>query len=157
MDSRFFRLTTSLGRLQKLIQKIKTEGMGRVALKGSDTVVLCQLAAYPQGQRFAELTERCELDPALISRILASLTRAGYVNKEGEPGKYNALYTLTPAGQQCADRVDAVIAAFRRQADNGITPEELETFYSVLQRMTANLEGALQDAPALFAPLHKEN
>ena len=157
MDSRFFRLTTSLGRLQKLIRKIKTEGMGRVALKGSDTVVLCQLAAYPQGQRFAELTERCELDPALISRTLAGLTRAGYVNKEGAPGKYNALYTLTPDGQQCADRVDAVIAAFRRQADNGITPEELETFYSVLQRMTANLEGALQDAPALFARLHKEN
>ena len=86
MDSRFFRLTTSLGRLQKLIRKIKTEGMGRGALKGSDTVVLCQLAAYPQGQRFAELTERCELDPALISRTLAGLTRACYVNKEGAPG-----------------------------------------------------------------------
>ena len=157
MDRRFFRLTTSLGRLQKLIQKIKAEGMGRVALKGSDTVVLCQLAAYPQGQRFAELTERCELDPALISRTLASLTRAGYVNKDGAPGKYNALYTLTPEGLQCADRVNTVITAFRQKADEDISPEELETFYSVLDRMTANLEGALQEKTTLFAPLQKEN
>ena len=157
MDTRFFRLTTSVGRLQKLIQKIKTEGMGQVDLKGSHTVVLCLLAACPEGLHFAELTERCELDPALISRVLASLTRAGYVNKDGAPGKYNALYTLTPEGLQCADRVNTVITAFRQKADKDISPEELETFYSVLDRMTANLEGALQEKTTLFAPLQKEN
>ena len=88
---------------------------------------------------------------------MASLTRAGYVNKDGAPGKYNALYTLTPAGQQCADRVNTVITAFRQKADEDISPEELETFYSVLDRMTANLEGALQEKTTLFAPLQKEN
>ena len=33
MQDRFIRLSVSLARLQKVIQRIKTSGMGRIALK----------------------------------------------------------------------------------------------------------------------------
>ena len=45
------------------------------------------------------MTERCGLDPAMISRVLAELVRSGLVEKRAESGKYNALYLLTNAGR----------------------------------------------------------
>ena len=95
MQDRFIRLSVSLARLQKVIQRIKTSGMGRIALKAGHTLVLCQLAAAPEGWHFSDLTERCDLDPAMISRVLADLVRSGLVEKCGAPGKYNALYLLS--------------------------------------------------------------
>ena len=95
MQDRFIRLSVSLARLQKVIQRIKTSGMGLIALKAGHTLVLCQLAAAPEGWHFSDLTERCDLDPAMISRVLADLVRSGLVEKCGAPGKYNALYLLT--------------------------------------------------------------
>ena len=102
MQDRFIRLSVSLARLQKVIQRIKTSGMGRIALKAGHTLVLCQLAAAPEGWHFSDLTERCDLDPAMISRVLADLVRSGLVEKCGAPGKYNALYLLTDAGRDRA-------------------------------------------------------
>ena len=58
MQDRFIRLSVSLARLQKVIQRIKTSGMGRIALKAGHTLVLCQLAAAPEGWHLSDLTER---------------------------------------------------------------------------------------------------
>ena len=63
MNDRFIRLSISLARLQKVIQRIKASGMSRIELKAGHTLVLCQLDAAPDGYRFSELTERCDLDP----------------------------------------------------------------------------------------------
>ena len=115
MNDRFIRLSISLARLQKVIQRIKTSGMGRIALKAGHTLVLCQLAAAPEGWHFSDLTERCDLDPAMISRVLADLVRSGLVEKCGAPGKYNALYLLTDAGRDRAARVTAVVRDVARR------------------------------------------
>ena len=53
---------------------------------GGHTLVLCRLAAAPEGLHFSELTERCGLDPAMISRVLAELVRSGLVEKRAESG-----------------------------------------------------------------------
>ena len=148
MNDRFIRLSVSLSRLQKVIQRIKTDGMNRIELKAGHTLVLCQLDAAPDGYRFSELTERCDLDPAMISRVLADL-----VQKCGAPGKYNAIYRLTEAGRDRAVRVRAVVADVSRRADEGIDPGELAIFYKVLAQLTENLEAVEADPTAAFAPL----
>ena len=51
MNDRFIRLSVSLSRLQKVIQRIKTDGMNRIELKAGHTLVLCQLDAAPDGYR----------------------------------------------------------------------------------------------------------
>ena len=45
MNDRFIRLSISLARLQKVIQRIKASGMSRIELKAGHTLVLCRLAA----------------------------------------------------------------------------------------------------------------
>ena len=155
MQDRFIRLSVSLARLQKVIQRIKTSGMGRIALKAGHTLVLCQLAAAPEGWHFSDLTERCDLDPAMISRVLADLVRSGLVEKCGAPGKYNALYLLTDAGRDRADRVTAVVRDVERRADEGIDPADLATFYKVLNQLTKNLEAVAADPAEAFEPLER--
>ena len=136
-----------------VIQRIKASGMSRIELKAGHTLVLCQLDAAPDGYRFSELTERCDLDPAMISRVLADLVRSGLVQKCGAPGKYNAIYRLTEAGRDRAVRVRAVVADVSRRADEGIDPGELAIFYKVLAQLTENLEAVEADPTAAFAPL----
>ena len=147
MNDRFIRLSISLARLQKVIQRIKASGMSRIEL------VLCRLAAAPEGLHFSELTERCGLDPAMISRVLAELVRSGLVEKRAESGKYNALYLLTNAGHDRAARVGAVVADVERRADEGIDPDDLATFYKVLDQLTRNLEAVDADPAEAFEPL----
>ena len=145
MNDRFIRLSISLARLQKVIQRIKASGMSRIELKAGHTLVLCRLAAVSEGLHFSELTERCGLDPAMISRVLAELVRSGLVEKRAESGKYNALYLLTNAGHDRAARVGAVVADIERRADEGIDPDDLATFYKVLDQLTRNLEAVDAD------------
>ena len=155
MNDRFIRLSISLARLQKVIQRIKASGMSRIELKAGHTLVLCQLDAAPDGYRFSELTERCDLDPAMISRVLADLVRSGLVQKCGAPGKYNAIYRLTNAGHDRAARVGAVVADVERRADEGIDPADLATFYKVLNQLTKNLEAVAADPAEAFEPLER--
>ena len=113
MNDRFIRLSISLARLQKVIQRIKASGMSRIELKAGHTLVLCRLAAVSEGLHFSELTERCGLDPAMISRVLAELVRSGLVEKRAESGKYNALYLLTRLLLSSTTRIGVENPCFR--------------------------------------------
>ena len=89
----------------------------------------------------------------MISRVLAELVRSGLVEKRAESGKYNALYLLTNAGHDRAARVGAVVADVERRADEGIDPDDLATFYKVLDQLTRNLEAVDADPAEAFEPL----
>ena len=120
MNDRFIRLSISLARLQKVIQRIKASGMSRIELKAGHTLVLCRLAAASEGLHFSELTERCGLDPAMISRVLAELVRSGLVEKRAESGQNAPSLVLRAMKQgerlwdiakQYRTTVDAILAA----------------------------------------------
>ena len=100
MDDRFLKFTLSVSRMNKKIQAIKTAGMGELGLKAAHTTVLYILGRHPEGLRFSEVAERCDLDQALISRTFSELIKAGMVRKEGAAGRYNASYFLTEEGKE---------------------------------------------------------
>lgn len=153
MSQRFTRFTMTLSRLNKLIQKLKTDGMSPYGLKAVDTLCIYQLEACGE-MSFAEVAERCELDQALVSRTLRELVKNGMVEKQGLPGRYNATYRLTPEGEKRAVEIRAIITAVQTRADEGITPEDLEVFYRVLNRLTVNFEAMTRD-PDLLSGIDK--
>ena len=153
MTERFPTFTIKISRLHKLIQKLKTDGMGRFGLKGVDTLCLYQLGLHGS-MTFAEIAEHCDLDAALVSRTLRDLTRNNMVAKEG--GKYKARYSLTPEGQALTRQVGAIIHRIQAQADQGIAPEDLVTFYRVLGQLTQNFEHMAQDATTFQDPQQQE-
>lgn len=139
MTERFARFTMTLSRLNKYIQKLKTNGMGSCGLKAVDTLCIYQLAK--QGSMsFSQVAESCELDAGLVSRTLRDLVKNGMVEKSGTPGKYNAVYSLTDQGREKSRYIQTVVLKVQEQADRGISPQELETFYRVLDQLTRNFE-----------------
>lgn len=153
MTERFPQFTIQISRLYKLIQKLKTDGMGQFGLKGVDTLCLYQLGLHGS-MTFAELTQQCDLDPALVSRTLGGLVRSHMVTKEG--GKYKARYSLTEEGLTLTKQVGTIIHHIQTQADQGISQEDLATFYRVLGQLTHNFEHMAQDANTFHEPEQQE-
>lgn len=139
MEDRFVKFTVNIAKLHKLIQKLKTDGMKQFDLKGTHTLCIYQLLLHTEGMTSTELAASCDLDPALVSRTLASLTESQIVSRKGEPGKYLARYMLTENGTIVAQEIRALIHGILEVADTGITPEELTIFYRVLGRLVENL------------------
>lgn len=158
MSQRFTTFTIKISRLNKLIQKLKADGMGQFGLKGVDTLCLYQLAEHTS-MTFSEIAERCDLDGALVSRTLRSLVAKGMVEKDGAPGKYHARYSLTEPGRVQTDEIIRIIHTIQSQADEGISHEDLTVFYRVLLRLTDNFEkmaAAPQTALAQHQSIHQE-
>jgi len=51
--------------------------------------------------------------------------------------------------------VGAVVADVERRADEGIDPDDLATFYKVLDQLTRNLEAVDADPAEAFEPLER--
>ena len=134
----------TLSRLNKNIQKLKTDGMGQFGLKGVDTLCLYQMGGRGE-LTFSEIGQLCQLDGALVSRTLRGLVKSGMVEKLGLPGKYNATYRLTGAGTETAARIRLIVTDIQSKADRGISREDLDTFYRVLDRLTANFDAMVTE------------
>ncbi len=139
MEDRFIKFTLNIAKLNKLVQKLKTAGMKQFHLKGTHTLCIYQLLLHPDGMTSAELAAGCDLDPALVSRTLAALTENQVISRLGERGKYLAKYALTEKGTQVAKEIQTLIHTILETSNAGITPEELSTFYRVLDRLSENL------------------
>ena len=153
VTERFARFTMTLSKLNKCIQKLKTNGMGAFGLKAVDTLCIYQLARCGE-MNFSQVAESCELDAGLVSRTLRDLVKNGMVVKSGTPGKYNATYSLTEQGKERSEYIRKVVLAVQDQADEGISTEDLAVFYRVLDRLTHNFEEMLRKQDEL---LHGEN
>ncbi len=119
MTERFAKFTMTLSRMNRNIQKLKTDGMGQFGLKAVDTLCLYQLAEGGE-LTFTQMAERCDVDAALVSRTLSTLVKNGMVEKSGLPGKYNASYRLTDLGADRWSRIYPIITEIQERADEGV-------------------------------------
>lgn len=156
MTERFTRFTMTISRLNKQIQKLKTDGMGSFGLKAVDTLCLYQLD-QEESMSFSQLAQSCQLDQALVSRTLRDLVKIGMVEKDGQPGRYNARYSLTPAGAKRTQEIRQIIQLLQVQADQGICEEDLAVFYRVLEQLSANFEEMVSASPQLFSQIDLNN
>ena len=150
MEDRFIPFSVAVSKLNKQIQRLKTEGMQLFGMKAVHTLCLYQLMLHPEGMNFSEVAESCDLDPALVSRILSRLTASGMVRKDGAPGKYNARYFLTAEGEKTSLQIRGIVHAVQAQADSGIDEGELATFYKVLHQLLSNFEAITGRTDTVF-------
>ena len=57
---------------------------------------------------------------------------------------YKRRYTLTPAGEQTAARVEAIILDINRFVSDAIPDADIEVFYKTLTTITQNLQLAVE-------------
>jgi len=146
-DNRFEVFTTCITQILKSIQKLKDRGMLPYGLRGGHVMCLFHLRKAPQGLTATALSERCGLDKAAVSRLLAELEGRGVVAcpQTGEKRKYRAKVSLTEEGSLLTNQIAGTIAQYVERAGAGLGAEERETFYRALLLITKNLKNMAAD------------
>lgn len=147
MLQRFESFVTGITVCYKAIQRIKASEMTELGLKGTHTMCLFYLRRHEEGLTAATLCQMCAEDKAAISRTLTTLREKGYVRSEG--GSYRAKWTLTEAGREVAARIDGLIAQWVDFGGEGLSDEERECFYNVLDVIASNLRETVDGMPSM--------
>ena len=155
-DNRFIRFSLATESVLKAITKYKNDCLARFGLRGMHlmTMVCLYRAASkrfvgngsgdgsaedsaPDGLTPGELSRLCAVDKAFVSRTTGELKRMGFLEISG--GRYNARVFLTEAGQRVTEEIYAMMNDAVARITDGVSPAEVEMFYSVLDRFGKNL------------------
>ena len=158
-DIRFEKFALLIDGAQKCIQKFKSYIAQELGVKSVHVLWIYELYIHPDGLTSAELAVRSNIDPSLISRELANLKRRGYITKETTPGKrtYNAPITLTDEGSALAKRIYQSAMQTQCRVNAGLSRQELETFYCVLEKLHSNLTEYTNEIEAIKENEAQEN
>lgn len=119
--------------LSKSLQKYENSKMSSLSMRGIHALCLFQLGKSQDGMTAAELSQACEVDKALISRVLSELLELGHVaHKNPEKTKYRSKLILTESGRACLRQVTRWVTEAIRDLKNEITSDELNAFFKVM-------------------------
>ena len=104
---------------------------------------------HREGLRQTELAEYLEMEPIAVGRVIDRLQSAGFVERRPDPKDRRAwrLYPTEQARAVIADMED-IARGLRRDATQGITPEEMEQCMAVINRIKENLQALDQPTSA---------
>lgn len=137
---RFIRFALLIGGINKHLQRIKIDNAAEIGIKGVHAFWLYELYTHPEGMTASELASRAMIDRSLISREIDLLKRNEIVAVKSEAGKrsYNAKLYLTDRGKLLAQRIGDLALRYQREIDRDIGEEELQAFYSTLEKLNRN-------------------
>ena len=141
MLNRFGAFVSGITACYKYIQRIKSMEMTELGLKGTHAMCLFQLHRHREGLTAAQLCQLCGEDKGAISRTLSELELKGYLHTQVSAGKkYRAMLYLTAVGEAVAEHIDGLIEEWVSAGGEGLTNEEREEFYRVLEQIALNLK-----------------
>jgi DNA-binding MarR family transcriptional regulator len=132
-----------------LTRRFSSELLETHGLTLNDYEVLLQLAHVPDRRlRRVDLAERVLLTPSGITRLLAGLERAGYVDRDTCPGDARVAYAvLTDSGlEKLREAAPTHLAGIRELFGDRFSDEELASLTTLLGRLPA-VPAADCDAP----------
>lgn len=138
----FIRFSHATDTILKNIQKYKNEQLSAYGLRSMHLMFLYCLDKSENGMTPGELAQSCSVDKAFISRMTTELKDLGYVDYDSgqtASGQYKKRLSLTDAGRQIMESVNTKVREAVKKISAGISPEQLETFYTVLTVMDNNL------------------
>ena len=141
MLNRFGAFVGGITACYKYIQRIKSMEMTELGLKGTHAMCLFLLHRHEEGLTAAQLYQLCGEDKAAISRTLSELESKGYLHTQITTGKkYRAVLRLTETGENVAKHIDGLIEDWVSAGGNGLSGEEREEFYRILEHIAGNLK-----------------
>lgn len=147
MISRFELFCGAINSISRCIMKIERVEMAKLGLKGPHATCLLAMARHPEGITAAQLCETCEKDKAAISRTIAELEQTGMVIRTDPDGKrYRSVLRLTEKGSQVAQKVNDLVYQAVKQASDGYSAQERQTFVNVLGMIAGNLQNLCRES-----------
>ena len=108
---------------------------------GNELTVLLFLSNNPGYDRAADLVERRGMTKSHVSLSVGTLEHRGLLRRRSEDRDRRQMHLeLTEAGWEIARCGQAVQKQFFSAAFQGITRQELEDWYGILQRMWENMQ-----------------
>lgn len=138
MEDLYTNFTLSVLRLNKLVQRIKTNEISKMGLKPIHVSCGYYLNNNPQGLTAKELCELSLEDKAAISRALKTLQEKGYV-KYVTHGR-NEIVQLTDEGKELADHICEKVSKAVSTCSINLTADERKFLYKTLDDIADNLE-----------------
>lgn len=117
---------------------------GALGLSPGQPKILEYLAEYGEHEQKA-IADYCEIEPATAGSILLRMESAGLVTRYNHPHNRRSLYvSLTPAGEQMAQKVQQIFAAAEDQVTAGLTGAERDMLQQLLGKCMQNGKGSLE-------------
>lgn len=145
---RFEKFTLLIDGIHKCIHKIKVDTAPALGIKSVHVFWLYKLLQHPEGLTPMEIAELSMIDRSLVSREIALLKKNGYVRTEEQTGgkrNYNARLTLTDEGAALSKRIYEIVTDIQRTVDDGVSEEELKSFYATLEKLNKNFAKISKD------------
>lgn len=140
---RFYRFVLLIDGVHKCIQKLRLDTAPYLGVKSVHIFWVFELMAHPEGLTAAELASRSMISRSLVSREIEELHKDGYIvmheTARGKRKNYNSRITLTEKGKDLAAKIMEEGLKIQTAASIDISPEELSSFYTTLDKLHTNL------------------
>ena len=138
---RFETFILLIDSIHKSINRVKLDVVQDSSVKSVHTLWLYELLKHPEGLTATEIASKSKIDRSLVSREMRALLKGGYISSADSSGKrgYNERLILTENGMRLAEGIAESALLVQQSASRDISVEELSVFYSVLERISANL------------------
>ena len=141
MEKRFETFTILISKINRCIQKLKSEEMSEFNLKTSHVSCLYYLYKNKNQLTAKELCDACDEDKAAISRAIKYLETEGFLVCESKTEKrYKSPLSLTEKGKLAAGKLSQKVDKYVELASAGISEKDRETFYNGLILIADNLQ-----------------
>lgn len=95
---------------------------------------------YNDGCMQKEIGYGCQIEPASVTSILATMEKNGYIRRESQEGNRRSLFVfLTEKGKKTAEKVNRVMLELEDEALSSLSLEERKVFLSFLKKVNSNL------------------
>ena len=138
----FEAFSSLLGSTIKSMEHLKAKGMCEYGLSGPHTLCIQKMYYEPLGLTRTELSQKCGVDRAQITRVIGELLNKGYVEEIGSGSNYRKKCVLTPRGREIATEIVALIQKINTFVSGDIPEDRLQLFYETLTEIYENLKQA---------------
>lgn len=149
IPDRFYRFVQLIDGIHKCIHRIKFDFAPYFGVKSVHMFWIYELQAHPEGLTSAELAGKSMISRSLVSREIECLRNNGYIvlheTARGKRKNYNSRITLTEKGKQLANHIRSEALNVQSRVNEGISEEELTSFYRTLEKFYANFQTIIRE------------
>jgi len=139
MKNKYKEFTILIGKIGKIIKKLKSEEMKEYGLNSLH--VSCIYYLYIEKSLTSkEISDMCNEDKGAISRALEYLEKNGFITCEDNNKKrYRSQLFLTDKGKDVGEIISNKINNLLEEASRGVTEENRKIMYQTLSLICDNL------------------
>jgi DNA-binding MarR family transcriptional regulator len=117
-----------------LVDKLRGEGINVTRWR------ILAVLAMGDGVSINEITDRAMMQQSALSRALMNMEKEGYVRRmlRRADARYVEVF-LTERGRALFDSLSVVVRRRQQRLQEGFSPQELDTAFAMLRRMSANM------------------